>query len=91
MPVYRQCLSAGLISDLLEAGAQVEPPGCSICQTPGIVLNGEVCISSTTRNYRGRMGGVECSEAEIYLASPATVAAAAIAGEITDPVEFLDV
>ncbi|HEY7279192.1 MAG TPA: aconitase/3-isopropylmalate dehydratase large subunit family protein [Trebonia sp.] len=91
LPVYQQCVRDGLIADLLEAGAQVENPGCSICQTPGIVLNEEVCISSTTRNYRGRMGGVECSEAQIYLASPATVAAAAIAGEITDPLEFLDV
>jgi 3-isopropylmalate/(R)-2-methylmalate dehydratase large subunit len=91
LPVYEQCVRDGLIADLLEAGAQVENPGCSICQTPGIVLNEEVCISSTTRNYRGRMGGVECSEAQIYLASPATVAAAAIAGEITDPLEFLNV
>jgi 3-isopropylmalate/(R)-2-methylmalate dehydratase large subunit len=91
LPVYQQCVRDGLVADLLEAGVQVENPGCSICQTPGIVLNEEVCISSTTRNYRGRMGGVDCSEAQIYLASPATVAAAAIAGEITDPLEFLDV
>lgn len=91
LPVYQQCVRDGLIADLLDAGVQVENPGCSICQTPGIVLNEEVCISSTTRNYRGRMGGVECSEAQIYLASPATVTAAAIAGEITDPLEFLDV
>jgi 3-isopropylmalate/(R)-2-methylmalate dehydratase large subunit len=91
LPVYQQCARDGLIADLLEAGAQVENPGCSICQTPGVVLNEEVCISSTTRNYHGRMGGPECSDAQIYLASPATVTAAAIAGEITDPLEFLDV
>jgi 3-isopropylmalate/(R)-2-methylmalate dehydratase large subunit len=90
MSVYQQCAEAGLIGDLLEAGAQVENPGCSICQTPGVVLNEEVCISSTTRNYRGRIGGAECADAQIYLAGPATVAAAAIAGEIIDPTEFLD-
>jgi 3-isopropylmalate/(R)-2-methylmalate dehydratase large subunit len=90
LPVYQQCAEAGLIADLLDAGAQVENPGCSICQTPGIVLNEEVCISSTTRNYHGRMGGPECSDAQIYLAGPATVAAAAIAGEIVNPREFLD-
>src|SRR6185437_16243679 len=56
LPVYQQCVRDGLIADLLDAGVQVENPGCSICQTPGIVLNEEVCISSTTRNYRGRMG-----------------------------------
>jgi 3-isopropylmalate/(R)-2-methylmalate dehydratase large subunit len=89
--VYRQCVEAGLVGDLLEAGVQMENPGCSICQTPGIVLNDEVCISSTTRNYRGRLGGAECSEAQIYLAGPATVTAAAIAGEIIDPKELLGV
>ena len=71
-------------------GAQVENPGCSICQSPGIVLNEEICISATTRNSHGRIGGPECADAQIYLASPATVTAAAIAGEITDPREFLD-
>ena len=64
-------------------------PGCMICQTPGIVLNSETCITSTTRNYRGRFGGSRTSEAQIYLAGPATVTAAAIAGEIVDPTEFL--
>jgi 3-isopropylmalate/(R)-2-methylmalate dehydratase large subunit len=89
MTVYRQCLEAGLVSELLDAGAQFLSPGCSICQTPGVVLNEEVCITSTTRNYRGRFGGSTTSEAQIYLASPATVAASAIAGEIIDPTEML--
>jgi 3-isopropylmalate/(R)-2-methylmalate dehydratase large subunit len=53
------------------------------------VLNEETCISSTTRNYHGRFGGSRTSEAQIYLAGPATVTAAAIAGEIVDPAEFL--
>ena len=70
-------------------GAQVLDPGCAICQTPGIVLNEEVCISATTRNSRGRMGGSECGDAQIYLAGPATVAASAIAGRITEPTEYL--
>jgi 3-isopropylmalate/(R)-2-methylmalate dehydratase large subunit len=87
--VYKQCADAGLISVLLEAGVQVQDPGCMICQTPGIVLNEETCITSTTRNYRGRFGGSRTSEAQIYLAGPATVTAAAIAGEIVDPTEFL--
>jgi 3-isopropylmalate/(R)-2-methylmalate dehydratase large subunit len=89
MRVYQQCADAGLISVLLEAGVQVQDPGCMICQTPGIVLNEETCITSTTRNYHGRFGGSGTSEAQIYLAGPATVTAAAIAGEIVDPTEFL--
>lgn len=89
MYVYKQCAAAGLLSVLLEAGVQVQDPGCMICQTPGIVLNDETCITSTTRNYRGRFGGSRTSEAQIYLGGPATVTAAAIAGEITDPTEFL--
>lgn len=89
--VYQQCADAGIISVLLEAGVQLESPGCSICQSPGIVLNEEVCISSTTRNYHGRFGGATCSKGQVYLAGPATVTAAAIAGEIVDPREYLDV
>lgn len=89
MTVYKQCVEAGLIATLLDAGVQVVDPGCSICQSPGIVLNEEICISSTTRNYRGRFGGSQTSEAQIYLASPATVTASAIAGRITDPTEYL--
>lgn len=87
--VYKQCADSGLLSALLDAGVQVQDPGCMICQSPGIVLNEETCISSTTRNYRGRFGGSRTSEAQVYLGGPATVTAAAIAGEITDPTEFL--
>jgi len=90
MAVYQQCAEAGLITVLLKAGVQFDHPGCGIC-TRQVVLNEEVCISSTTRNYRGRMGGAACGDAQIYLASPATVTAAAIAGKIIDPGELLDV
>jgi 3-isopropylmalate/(R)-2-methylmalate dehydratase large subunit len=90
LTVYRQCAEAGLVTTLLEAGVQFESPGCSICQTPGIVLNEEVCITSTTRNYHGRFGGATTADAQIYLAGPATVTAAAMAGKIVDPREFLD-
>lgn len=89
--VYKQCADAGLVSELLAAGVQFQDPGCSICQSPGVVLNEEVCITSTTRNYHGRFGGATSADAEVYLAGPATVTAAAIAGEIVDPREFLDV
>jgi 3-isopropylmalate/(R)-2-methylmalate dehydratase large subunit len=89
MTVYRECARAGFVTTLLDAGVQFQNPGCSICDKL-VVLNEEVCISSTTRNYRGRMGGPSCSEAQIYLASPATVTAAAIAGKIIDPTELLD-
>lgn len=89
MAVYRQCAEAGLVADLISAGAQFQNPGCTICGRQ-IVLNEEVCISSTTRNSRGRMGGPSCSDAKIYLAGPATVTAAAIAGKIVDPREFLN-
>jgi 3-isopropylmalate/(R)-2-methylmalate dehydratase large subunit len=87
MAVYRRCVDTGIASVLLEAGVQFMNPGCSICQSPGVVLNEEVCISSTTRNYRGRFGGSQCADARVYLAGPATVTAAAIAGQIVHPFE----
>ena len=56
---------------LLEAGAQVVTPGCGVCQPRvGFLSDGEVCITSTTRNFKGRMG----ADSEVYLASPAAVA-----------------
>ncbi len=87
--VYLQCLKAGLIETLIEAGAQVVTPGCGVCQPKvGFLSDGEVCITSTTRNFKGRKGSMK---AEIYLAGPLTVAAAAVAGEIVNPKEVLDV
>ncbi len=86
-PVYLQCLKAGLIEILIEAGAQVITPGCGICQPRvGFLSDGEVCITATTRNFKGRKGS---TQAEIYLGGPLTVAAAAVAGEIVDPREVV--
>jgi homoaconitate hydratase family protein len=86
--VYRQCLRAGLIEPILDSGAQILEPGCWCCEARGSALaDGEICISSTTRNYRGRKGSIN---AEIYLGGPATVTAAAIAGEIVHPREVFD-
>ena len=85
--VYRTCIERGFIPDLLDAGVQVLSPGCHLCLgMQGALASGDVCITSTTRNFRGRMGS---GEALIYLASPATVAASALAGAITDPREVL--
>ncbi len=77
----------GVLQALMEAGAVVGTPGCGPCMgaAGGVLAPGERCISSSNRNFKGRMGS---SEAEVYLASPATVAASAIAGVISDPREF---
>ena len=85
--VYLEATAAGYTETLLEAGAYITPPGCGACPGGhmGVLGAGEVCISSTNRNFRGRMGS---PEADVYLGSPATVAAAAVAGRIADPREF---
>jgi len=64
------------------------PTGCGACAAlgAGILAENEVCISSTNRNFKGRMGA---NSAEVYLGSPYTVAASAVAGRITDPREML--
>lgn len=86
--VYLKCLKDGLIEQLIESGVQVVTPGCGICQPKvGYLADGEVCITATTRNFKGRKGSLN---SEIYLAGPLSVAAAAVAGKIVDPREVFD-
>ena len=85
--VLEEALRRGFIQTLVEAGAMIGVPGCGPCMGNhmGIPAPGEVVISSGSRNFRGRMG---TPDAEIYLASPAVVAASALRGVITDPREI---
>lgn len=82
--IYRQAAADGTLETLVEAGAIVTHPGCGLCcgRTGGILSDGERVVATNNRNFLGRMG---TSKVEIYLASPASAAASAVAGEIVVP------
>ena len=86
--IYLESMKEGILEVFIEAGAVLLPPGCGCCvgTHQGVPSRGENVISSANRNFKGRMGN---PEAFIYLASPATVAASAIRGRITDPRRYL--
>ncbi|MTI57625.1 MAG: 3-isopropylmalate dehydratase large subunit [Geosporobacter ferrireducens] len=86
--VLLESIEKGYIQTLVDAGATLVTPGCAAClgTHEGMIAEGEVCITSSNRNFPGRMGH---SKAEIFLASPASVAAAALNGHITDPARYL--
>ena len=82
--IYRRAMEAGLVGTMMDAGATVGPPTCGACcgAHMGVLADGEVCISTTNRNFPGRMGHVG---SRTYLASPVVAAASAVTGRITDP------
>ena len=86
--IYAEAAKKGIIGILVEAGAIVNPPSCGLCcgRSGGIVSDGEKVIATNNRNFLGRMGS---PKSEIFLASPATVAAAVLEGKIVDPRKYL--
>lgn len=86
--VYFKALQKGLMDILVKAGASIFGPGCGPCPGGhlGILGAGEICVSTSNRNFVGRMGS---KESKLYLASPATIAASAVKGEIVDPRKFM--
>ena len=87
--VYRQCIDLGYTQTFLDAGCIVSTPTCGPCLGGymGVLAAGERCVSTTNRNFVGRMGHVD---SEVYLASPAVAAASAVTGHITHPKEVME-
>jgi len=86
--IFLAASADGTLATLVEAGAMVAPPGCGPClgAHQGLLAPGERCVSSSNRNFQGRMGS---KDAEVFLASPLTVAASALRGVLTDPREVV--
>jgi len=86
--VLMQAMAKGYIQTLLSSGATLSTPGCGPCLGThlGVIASGEACITSSSRNFPGRMGS---SDSEVYVASPATVAASVLAGHLEDPLKWL--
>jgi 3-isopropylmalate/(R)-2-methylmalate dehydratase large subunit len=82
--IYMQAIREGLVNIFLDAGAVVGPPTCGACcgAHMGVLGKNEICVSTTNRNFPGRMGNID---SKTYLASPVVVAASAVTGKITDP------
>jgi 3-isopropylmalate/(R)-2-methylmalate dehydratase large subunit len=82
--IYMKAIKEGLVTIFMESGAVIGPPTCGACcgAHMGVLGKDEICISTTNRNFPGRMGHVE---SQTYLASPMVVAASAVTGKITDP------
>ena len=82
--IFREAMRAGYLSTLMEAGAVVANSGCGPCLGvhQGALGDGEIALSTTNRNFKGRMGN---PKGEVYLCSPAVAAASAVTGVITDP------
>ena len=87
--VFLEAMAKGYIQTLVEAGATFVTPGCAAClgTHQGMIASGETCITASSRNFPGRMGH---NKAEIFIGSPAAVAAAALEGKIVDPTRYVD-
>lgn len=87
--IFTECLRNGIFAALAEAGAMITNSSCGACGgiDKGLIGPGEVCVSTSNRNFRGRMGS---PDGQIYLASPLTAAAAAVTGRLTDPRDLFE-